>query len=529
MSDYNKDLHLHKAVLKKDNTLADFTGYAKFKVAQPDVADVYAPTSEEKKIVSTVGHVDALLAGAKFLKDVSADLKSFAGGVKSATPSVPLPHAPADDKKDIVATVDYVSKTLNGADLTTSKADFSSFANGVKVATPELVNFLSVPEDGVKNNAATVHYVAKALEDALATTVAGNKVSRIAQVENRLNTFLTSANAGTAAVDTLTELITAISNLDSGKTNDLLTTFNTVSARLTNFENLFQQTEESIAHATFAEWPAVSKLTTDATFQLDRPTGRGFPVLKDESGANIATTYALVGTSSLVVSSVSPAGLVTLASPAVAGTFTVSATNSVKRVTTIVTIAAPAAPATIAWTLESIPVNGTRTLTAPAGISGTVPDNYYFTLAGKANDSDPDISMNIYGLVTASSTTGSRTVQIKDAVTLAVLASATLTVTAVTPPPTGNMWSIMPRTMSSSQQSYTLTNPTQAEGGDGTSVGWTYELVEATQLQQSNNVNFNISISGSSVTVPANSRGMRTINAYQGGALKTSAIFNVMQ
>lgn len=528
MSDYNKDLHLHKAVLKKDNTLADFTGYAKFKVAQPDVADVYAPTSEEKKIVSTVGHVDDLLGGAKFLKNVSADLKSFAGGVKAATPSVPLPHAPADDKKDIVATVDYVSKTLNGADLTTSKADFSSFANGVKVATPELVNFLSVPEDGVKNNAATVHYVAKALEDALAITIDGNKVSRITQVENRLNTFLTSANAGTTAVDTLTELITAISNLDSGKTNDLLTTFNTVSARLTNFENLFQQTEESIAHATFAEWPAVSKLTTDATFQLDRPTGRGFPVLKDESGANIATTYALVGTSSFV-SSVSSAGLVTLASPAVAGTFTVSATNSVKRVTTIVTIAAPA---TIAWTLESIPVNGTRTLTAPAGISGTVPDNYYFTLAGKANESDPDIiSINMYGLVTASSTIGSRTVQIKDAVTLAVLASATLT---VTPPPTGGggggtMWSIMPRTMSSSQQSYTLTNPTQAEGGDGTSVGWTYELVEATQLQQSNNVNFNISISGSSVTVPANSRGMRTINAYQGGALKASAIFNVMQ
>ena len=341
---YTKDLYLQGAVLKKDKSLADFSAFTTVKVAQPSVADVYAPSTEEKKIVSTVGYVDALLAGAKFTKDATVDLSSFASGIKAVTPVVSAPHAPAESMKNQVVNVDYISKTLNSANFTTSKADLSGFTGGVKAVTPQTVSLLDTPSTTVKNDVVTIEYVNSALNDALVTTIDGNKVSRVARLETRFNTFMEAESTNDQQVNTLTELLNLVNSLSGNQSSDLIATFNSVSNRIANFENFLGQNQASIEYATETSWPAVSKLTTDATFQLSQPTGRGFPVIYVDGVAQ-STVYALVGTSSLV-SSVSSAGLVTLASPAVAGTFRVSATNSVRTVTTIVTIAAPSTGAT---------------------------------------------------------------------------------------------------------------------------------------------------------------------------------------
>jgi hypothetical protein len=525
MSNYTKDLYLQNAVLKKDKSLADFTAYTSFKVAQPLVADANAPSNEEKNIVATVGHVDDLLGGAKFTRNAIADLKSFGSGVKAATPVVTTPHSPADEKKDFVATVGYVSTALHGANFTGSKADLSSFS-GVKVVTPELVPFLSEPEENAKNDAATVHYVSKAIESALAATVDGAKVSRVARLENRLDTFLLTATTDDNTVNTLTEVLTLVNSLSGAQGTNLISTFNSVSARITNFENFLGQNQESITQATFTEWPAVSKLTTNTTFQLERPTGPGFPVLKDGSGNDIPTTYALVGESS-IVASVSTSGLVTLANSATAGTFTVSATNSVRTVTTIVTITAPAAPPpVVTWTLQPANYNSSSfTLTAPAGFSGTFPQ-YIYRIAGAnvsgsgvivdPNDPDVTIKSGVFSLLTNGNVnflggTGSAMIELVKASDNTVANSAMFMVrdpwTSITPKLVGGA-------------NFTLTAPPSMNVGLNGAISYSLGPLP---VGETNEV---ISLTGNTVQILA--AGSRMIMATQGasgpGQIRVSAL-----
>jgi len=416
MSNYPKDLYLQGAVLKKDKSLADFSAYTKIKAATPSVAAPYNPAADNlKDNVVTVDYVSKALNGANFTTNAAADLTAFAK-IKAATPVVTAPYNPtADDLKDNVVTVDYVSKALNGANFTTSAADLTTFTS-VKAATPVTVSLLNTPSSTVKNQVVNVDYVSNVIQDALATTVDGAKVSRITQLESRVNTFMDAISTDDNKVNTLTEVLNLVNSLSGTQGTNLITTFNAVSARITNFENFLGQNQESITQATLTDWPAVSKLTTDAPFQLNRPTGLGFPDLQND-------TYALVGESS-IVASVSTSGLVTLVNQAAAGTFTVSATNSVRTVTTLVTITAPPVAPVVTWTLQPANYNSSSFYLTPpspliggSGSNSQFPSVYKFVVQGGTVDGNKTVKTGVFSLQNNGSVdfyggTGSATIQI---------------------------------------------------------------------------------------------------------------------